>query len=170
MNSLRSLKALLFAGLVLMLASGQTGAQNKLLTIDDIFDPAKRVNFSGVTPTIRWMKDGKHYLLTNDPAKRDLPRIQKVDAVTGEAVAFFDAAKMQAAFAALPGISAQDARQLSNRGSYQLSPAETAVLLNWANDLFYYEFGSDRAVRLTSNPDEEEIGRASCRERVYVLV
>ena len=66
---------------------------------------------------------------------------------------------MQAAFASLPGVSAQDARQLANRGNYSLNPAETAVLINWANDLFYYEFGSDRAIRLTSNP-EEEVGEA----------
>jgi dipeptidyl-peptidase-4 len=84
-----------------------------------------------------------------------VPRLQKVDAATGEAVPFFDSAKMQAAFAALPGVSAQDARQLSNRGSYQMNPNETAVLINWANDLFYYEFGSERAVRLTSSPEEE---------------
>ena len=134
-------------------------AQNKLLTIDDIFDPVKRVNFSGSTPTIRWLKDGNHYLLTNEAGRRDVPRLQKVNAATGEAVPFFDAAKMQAAFAALPGVTAQDARQLANRSNYNLNPSETAVLINWSNDLFYYEFGSDRAIRLTSNP-EEEVGEA----------
>ncbi|HEU4932613.1 MAG TPA: S9 family peptidase [Pyrinomonadaceae bacterium] len=134
-------------------------SQNKLLTIDDIFDPVKRVNFNGSTPTVRWLKDGNHYLITNEATRRDLPRLQKVNAATGEAVPFFDAAKMQAAFAALPGVTAADARQLANRGNYNLNPAETAVLINWSNDLFYYEFGSDRAVRLTSNP-EEEVGEA----------
>ena len=141
---------------VLLLSPGiAVRAQNKLLTIDDIFDPVKRVNFNGSTPTIRWLKDGNHYLLTNEAGKRDLPRLQKVNAATGEAVPFFDAAKMQAAFAALPGVSAPDARQLANRGNYNINPAETAVLINWSNDLFYYEFGSDRAIRLTSNPEEE---------------
>jgi dipeptidyl-peptidase-4 len=130
-------------------------AQQKVLTIDDIYDPAKRVNFNGTTPSFRWLKNGTHYLLTNEASRRDVPRIQKVDAATGEAVAFFDPGKMQAAFAALPGISSDDARQLANRGSYQMNPAETAALINWANDLFYYEFGTDRAIRLTSNPDEE---------------
>lgn len=134
-------------------------AQNKLLTIDDIFDPVKKVNFSGTTHTIRWLKDGNHYLLTNEASRRDLPRLQKVNAATGEAVPFFDAAKMQAAFAALPGVTVTDARQLANRGNYNLNPAETAALINWSNDLFYYEFGSDRAIRLTSNP-EEEVGEA----------
>ena len=130
-------------------------SQQKLLTIDDIFDPAKRVNFNGTTPTVRWLKDGNHYLLVNDASRRDVPRLQKVNAATGEAVPFFDAAKMQAAFAALPGISAENARQLASRGNYNLNPAQTAALINWANDLFYYEFGSDRAIRLTSNPEEE---------------
>ena len=141
-------------GLVLAL-SVSVQAQQKLLTIDDIFDPAKRVNFNGSTPPIRWLKDGNHYLVTNEASRRDVPRLQKVNAATGVATAFFDAAKMQAAFAALPGISAGDARQLANRGTYNLNPAETAVLLNWANDLFYYEFGSDRAIRLTSTPEPE---------------
>jgi hypothetical protein len=42
----------------------------------------KRVNFSGTTPNIRWLKDGTHYLLTNEASRRDVPRLQKVDAAT----------------------------------------------------------------------------------------
>jgi dipeptidyl-peptidase 4 len=146
---------LTLCALLLVAVAVPVGAQQKLLTIDDIFDPVKRVNFNGTTPTVRWLKDGNHYLVTNEASRRDVPRLQKVNAATGEAVAFFDAAKMQAAFAALPGVSADNARQLANRGNYNLNPAETAVLINWSNDLFYYELGSDRAVRLTSNPEEE---------------
>ena len=141
--------------LVLVLIPSAALAQQKLLTVDDIFDPVKRINFNGTTPTGRWLSDGKHYLLTNEASRRDVPRIQKVDVATGEAVPFFDAAKMQAAFQSLPGITAQDAQQLANRGSYVLNPAENAALINWSNDLFYYEFGSDRAIRLTNTPDEE---------------
>ncbi|HEX6718043.1 MAG TPA: S9 family peptidase [Pyrinomonadaceae bacterium] len=147
--------ALLLATVFVALVTQSLKAQNKLLTIDDIFDPAKKVNFDGSKPTVRWLNDGKHYLITNEASRRDVPRLQKVDAATGEAVPFFDTAKMQAAFDALPGVSAEDARQLANRGEYNLNPTETAVLINFANDLFYYEFGSDRAIRLTSNPEEE---------------
>jgi dipeptidyl-peptidase 4 len=148
-------RALLLATVFLALATQSLKAQNKLLTIDDIFDPVKKVNFSGTTPAVRWLKDGHHYLITNEAERKDVPRLQKVNAATGATTPFFDAAKMQAAFAALPGISVENARQLANRGNYDLNPAETAVLINWSNDLFYYEFGSDRAVRLTSNPDPE---------------
>jgi len=155
MKKIIQLKALAPIFIFVALAAAPSQAQNKLLTIDDIFDPAKRVNFNGTTPAVRWLKDGNHYLLTNEASRRDVPRLQKVNAATGEAVAFFDTAKMQAAFAALPGVTAEDARLLANRGNYNLNPAETGVLINWSNDLFYYEFGSDRAIRLTSNPEEE---------------
>lgn len=129
-------------------------AQQKLLTIDDIFDPQKRVNFSGTPANPRWLKDGLHYIVASKD-RAAFPRLLKVNAVTGKSEPFYDAAKMQAAFAALPGLSKEDARRLANQTAYELNPAETGVLINFANDLFYYEFGSDRAVRLTSNPDEE---------------
>ena len=148
-------RALFLTIVFLAFATHSLEAQNKLLTIDDIFDPVKKVNFNGTTPTVRWLKDGNHYLVTNESSRRDVPRLQKVNAATGEVTPFFDSAKMQAAFTALPGVTAEDARQLANRGNYDMNPAETAVLINWSNDLFYYEFGSDRAIRLTSNPEEE---------------
>src|SRR6267378_5119035 len=151
---LNNLRRALFALVFLVSISASILAQQKQLTIDDIFDPARKVNFSGSVPTIRWLKDGVHYLQTNDPAKH-LPRIQKVNASTAEAVPFFDVARMQTAFTTIPGITAQQASQLSSRGSYQLNPTENAVLINFANDVFYYELGSDKAVRLTNNPEEE---------------
>ena len=139
---------------ILLLFIPPIAAQNKLLTIDDIFDPAKRVNFSGNPSSPRWLKDGLHYLVASKD-RNAFPRLLKVNAVTGKSEPFYDAAKMQAAFAALPGISKEDARRLASQSSYDMNPGETGVLINFANDLFYYEFGSDRAVRLTSNPDEE---------------
>jgi dipeptidyl-peptidase-4 len=133
-------------------------AQEKLLTIDDIYDPGKRVNFSGTPASPRWLKDGVHYIVTNKD-RTAFPRLLKVNAITGKSEAFYDGAKMEAAFTALPGFSKEVAHRLANQTSYQMNPAETGVLINHANDLFYYEFGSDRAVRLTSNP-EEEVGEA----------
>jgi len=140
---------------IILLQTAAVLAQDKLLTVDDIFDPAKKVNFSGTVPSIRWLKDGKHYLLANDPSRRDVPRLQKIDAVSGQAEPLFDSAKMQAALSALGGVTEQDARSLANRASYQFSNDETAVLINWNNDLFYYQFGSDKALRVTNNPEEE---------------
>ena len=131
-------------------------AQNKRLTMDDIFDPdpAKRVNFSGTPASPRWLKDGEHYIVASKD-RNAFPRLLKVNAVTGQSEPFYDAAKMQAAFLAMPGTSKDDAHRLANQTSYEFNPSETGVLINFANDLFYYEFGSDRTIRLTANPDEE---------------
>lgn len=152
-NHTRQLIAFLF-----LIVIPSVSAQNKLLTIDDIFDPAKRVNFSGTPSNPRWLKDGVHYIVVSKD-RSAFPRLLKVNAVTGASAPFYDAAKMQAAFAALPGVSKEDARRLANQSSYQLNPSENGALINFANDLFYYEFGTDRAVRLTSNP-EEEVGES----------
>ncbi|HKP71423.1 MAG TPA: DPP IV N-terminal domain-containing protein, partial [Pyrinomonadaceae bacterium] len=141
--------------LILLSVSAAALAQDRLLTVDDIYDPVKRVNFNGTPPNPRWLKDGKYYLVAGDPKKPDQPRLLKVNALTGDSSAFFDASKMEAALAALPGMSRDDARRLSNRTNYQLNPAQTGALLNHANDLFYYEFGSASAWRLTNSPDEE---------------
>ncbi|MCM3905811.1 MAG: S9 family peptidase [Pyrinomonadaceae bacterium] len=142
---------------LLLILAPAARAQQRLLTIDDIFDPAKKVNFGGTVPNIRWLKDGTHYLLANDPSNSNVPRLQKVNALTGAATAFHDAAKMEAAFKALGGLSDADAKQLANRGSYDFNHKETAVLIKFANDLFLYELGTDTALRVT-NSAEEEVG------------
>jgi hypothetical protein len=63
-------------------------AQTKLLTIDDIFDPAKRTNFSGNPAQPRWLKDGAHYIVASKDRNAS-PRLQKVDAVTGKSEPFY---------------------------------------------------------------------------------
>jgi dipeptidyl-peptidase-4 len=95
--------------------------------------------------------------LSNDPSKKNVPRLQKVNARTGEATPFLDSAKMEAAFNALGGITDAEAKQLASRGTYMFNASETAVLINFANDLFYYQLGSDKAIRVT-NSAEEEVG------------
>jgi dipeptidyl-peptidase-4 len=123
-------------------------AQDKLLTLDDLYDPAKRVNFNGAPPIgLTWL-DEKHYL------QRKGPQLLKVDAMTGESRPFYDAAKMEAAFAKLPGISAEDAKQIA-QSRFNLYAGKSTALINYANDLFYYQFDSDRAVRLTHSAEEE---------------
>ncbi|MDT7780834.1 MAG: dipeptidyl-peptidase 4 [Acidobacteriota bacterium] len=129
-------------------------AQDKLLTVEDIFDPVKKVNFNG-TPSkdIEWLKDGEHFLQSKKEG--DTTLLLRVDARTGEAVPFFDASKMEAALARLPAISRDEARKLAHADSYHLNPSQTALLLNFNLDLIYYELNSKTAARLTTDPEEE---------------
>src|SRR6266436_7121992 len=90
--------------LLVLVLTPSLRAQDKQLTIDDIFDPAKRVNFAGTPSNPRWLKDGVHYIVASKDRAAS-PRLFKVNAVTGKSEAFYNAAKMAAAFDALPGIS-----------------------------------------------------------------
>jgi dipeptidyl-peptidase-4 len=132
-------------------------AQEKTLTIDDIFDPVKKVDFNGTPmPGLRWLRDGAHYLQPKIDPKTRMGQLLKVDVLTGESVPFYDAAKMEAALAATTGIKPEDAKRLSNRPAFHMNDDMTAALINHAGDLFYYEFGTGKAARLTNNPDTEE--------------
>lgn len=146
----------LLALFLLLCCAPRAWAQGKLLTIDDIYDPVKRVDFNGNPPrNLDWLKDGDAYLQGRTDRQTRTSALLKVNARTGESVPFFDAARMEAALLKLGGMSAQAARELAHRDSYHLNPAQTAVLLNYGNDLIYYELGSATALRLTNNPEEE---------------
>src|SRR6266540_3280192 len=93
---LRASPRILFFLAATLFLNFSPSAQDGLLTLDDLYDPEKRVNFSGNPPPgLIWLDDS-HYL----------QGARKVNALTGEAAPLFDAAKMEAAFAKLPGVSA----------------------------------------------------------------
>src|ERR687896_222982 len=133
---------LLFA--LLLLCPAHARAQQRLLTIDDIYDPVKKLNFAVPSKERVWLNDGEHYL---EGVKRgDANALMKVNARTGEAAPFFDAARMEAALAKVQGVTAEEAKSLAHQDSYKLNRAQTAVLLKAANDLVYYELNADAAV------------------------
>ncbi len=139
---------------LLLLGPQAAWAQQKLLTVEDIYDPAKKVNFSGAAVSgLEWLKDGEHYLHSRKAEGGNA--LMRVNARTGAAEPFFDAARMEAALAKIQGVSAAEAKTLARQSSYKLNPAQTAALLNVSNDLVYYELNSDAAVRLTMSAEEE---------------
>jgi dipeptidyl-peptidase 4 len=131
-------------------------AQEKRLTIDDIYDPEKKVDFTGHPPAnLTWLDDG-HYLWPKPDPKGKTTELLRVEAATGRTEPFFDAARMEAALGRLPGVKADEARALSRQASYTMNPARTAVVVGVADDLYRYDFGAEAAVRLTSAPGKEE--------------
>lgn len=125
-----------------------------MLTIEDLYDPQTRIDFSGGAPIgLTWISD-THYIWAK-PAGGSVDWV-KVDAATGRSEPLFDAARMREAFAALPGLSAEDVAQLPNQRGLEFSSSYAAVVLSIADDLYYYQFGQPRAVRLTFDPGEEE--------------
>lgn len=142
--------------LIVLVAVRPTVAQQKMLTIDDLYDPKTKVNFSGSPPLdLTWLPDGLYYLQRKTDPKTTDRELLKVNALTGEATPFFDMAKMEAAFARLPGFSLDQAKRVAHQDSLLMNRNKTAALINEAHDLFFYQFGSDTAVRLTNGPEPE---------------
>ena len=152
--------------LVLLLSFfGQVGtavAQQKLLSIDDLYDPDTRIDFSGDPASgLTWISD-THYLQSRQNPADQRTELVKVEATTGETEPLFDVAQMEAAIAALPGITPEEARRIARRRpammKMNMNRTSTSTVLTIAGDLYYYEFGADQAQRLTFSPgDEKEV-------------
>jgi dipeptidyl-peptidase-4 len=140
----------LSAGVMLLVTVLDAPAQQKLLTLDDVYDPQSRINFTG-TPAIglKWM-DATHYL--QPPADRDSREWTKVDASSGRATPLFDVPKMEAALAKLPGVPSEEAHRVPRSPDIQFSDKISVALMTIASDLYIYDFHDDRAVRLTYSP------------------
>jgi len=146
----------LSASLAVALVAATASAQQKRLTLDDIDGPAARVNFSGApAPAFAWI-DANHYAWPRAAEGREAVDWMKVDAATGASVPLFDAAKAEAAIAALPGIAADDARRLLRSRDLVFNHDFTQAIVTIADDLYLCVFAANRAVRLTSAPGDED--------------
>ena len=91
------MKKLSWLAIALFTFSSAVSAQDRLLTIDDIFNPdmSKRVKFGGTPVAVQWAADGKSFKqMVNG-------RLMRVDAVTGQAVPYFDSGSLAAALSAM---------------------------------------------------------------------
>ena len=153
----------LAAGLCLILTATASAQTRLPLTIAAIYDPERRVDFSGTPPTnLRWL-DADTYL----QIRRIQPSGQgqaggggvewlRVDAASGRTSLLFDPARMEAALAGLAGVPRTQAALRARAGDLLLNPAKNGVLLDIADDLYFYDFASAAATRLTSAPGPEE--------------
>jgi dipeptidyl-peptidase-4 len=106
-------------------------AQQKPLTLDDLYDPQKRVDFVGTVPTgLVWLDDQRYLQVRGGgggprgggqagPSAQAGPvEWLIIDAATGQATPFLDVGKLEAALGAIPGVSAADAKRLASRRSF----------------------------------------------------
>jgi dipeptidyl-peptidase-4 len=126
-------------------------AQNRLLTVDDIYHPdaTKRIAFGGSPARVTWAPDGKSFKETRTG------KLMRVDAVTGNAVPYFDAERFAAALQRTAGISAAEATRIANSANLTFNKGETAILVNNANDLWHYDVAEGVLTRLTNNKESE---------------
>ena len=152
--------ALAFGAAALLAQSGQ-----KPLSLDVIFAPGTQVNFSGFPQQTAWLDDDT-YLVRRPGAGRPW---QKVNVATGASTPLYDEAAVESALAALPGVS-RSAAASAARGSLEFNDAHSAALVTLASDLYYYDFASGRAARLTNQTGDEELASFSPNGQMVAFV
>ncbi|MBM3773033.1 MAG: S9 family peptidase [Acidimicrobiia bacterium] len=135
-----------------------TLAQQRPLTIDDLYDPTRRVNFAGAPiPPVSWI-DGRRYAMARQTA--DGPEWQAVDAATGTAMSLLTAERLERALTAA-GVAGDAARQASRARTLTFDGRFASTLHTIGGDLYVYTLATDRAVRLTTTTGPEEFASFS---------
>lgn len=137
-------------------APALVAAQGRALTIDDLYDPDRRIDFSGKAPSgLTWISDTQ-YVWAKPAESGGSAEWLKVTAATGASEPLFDAAAMRRAFERLPGIRPADVAGLPARRALEMNRDRTATVVSLNDDLYFYQFGAADAVRLTSTTEAEE--------------
>jgi dipeptidyl-peptidase-4 len=146
-----------------LLVSAAALAQQRSLTIDEIYNPDQRVDFSGRTPSgLTWLDDTHYLQRERDPANGS-NRLLSVEADTGESEPLIDIEELETAIAAVPGMSEAAARQAVRAGRFVWNRDHTAMVMDISNDLYYFgvpgdePFAPARVRRLTRDPAEESM-------------
>jgi dipeptidyl-peptidase-4 len=164
----RTLVAAVAAGILATPATVDAQVGGRRLTIEDIYSPTRRVNFGGSPETgITWLDPSTY--LTRRRVSAGMEWL-KVDAASGRTSPLFVATAMQAALAALPGVTRDEAARVAHSDDLIFNPDRTGALLTIADDLYFYAFGSARADRLTAQAGEEEVATFSPDGRSVAFV
>jgi len=138
----------------------------KPLTLDALYSPEKPVDFSGARTTITWLDDSSFVPQVSarfgratggsgsDTSSDASP--QKVDALTGNAEPLFDANKLAAALAKVPGLTPEDTRRYARARLSSFSPDRHGLLVTIGDDLYFYGIPDDRLVRITHGTGHQE--------------
>jgi dipeptidyl-peptidase-4 len=126
-------------------------AQDKLLTLDDIFnpDPKVRVRLGGTPVFVQWAPDGKSFRQAIGG------RLMRVNAVTGDAVPYFEPGELVAALMRA-GVKQADATAIAGSPNLLFDSTEQGILIRHAADLWYFSPATRQLRRLTNSPEVEE--------------
>ena len=157
----RSRRAPAVVLLLATLVASRAAAQDRLLTLDDIYDPVRRLDFGRPLSTssgagIAWIDD-EHYRVARElPGGRGRFAHLRVNVDSGVETPLFNPETLQTAIAALPGVNVEDAALLARQRSYTFNRTATALILTVGDDLYHWTVGSPRLVQISSAAGREE--------------
>ncbi|MDA1092224.1 MAG: S9 family peptidase [Acidobacteria bacterium] len=148
-------------------------AQQRALSLDDIYAPEARVDFSGRLPSdLGWISE-THYLERRRDPNTGRTEVLAVEAVTGAEAPYLDLDNFERALADIPGMSADDARGAARSGAYVWDRDHHGLVVSISNDLYYAsraEIDESRVRRLTRDPSPERTPTFSPDGRMVAFV
>lgn len=142
--------------LLLSVFASRAPAQERLLTLDRIFDPKTKENFSGnPQKDFVWIDDRSFLWPRTDTAGRIIDYLV-VDAATGAERPLLDRRRLRQAILERAGVDEKEAERLSSRPKLLLNAKRDAFLLTIAQDLWIYTIRDGSLARLTSDAGAEE--------------
>src|SRR5262245_56886497 len=158
------------AVVLLALASRPAAAQQKTLTLDEIYDPQKKVEFGGKPVTgLAWLDD-THYVWPQAGAAGQPEQLLKVEALTGRSEPLVDTERMEAALARVEGVSADDAKRAAAAKPTVTDATRTKIVVAIAGDLYFYDAAAGQARRITAGAGDEEEATLSPDARQVAFV
>ena len=143
-------------------SAGSAEPPSGALSLAEIFSPDSevRVEFGGVPAKgLVWSPEGSGFLRSQAEGTSYLPPLRE-RIVDGSKEPLFDQESLTHALSSLPDVSESDAKRVLE-DEVQLSPFHDALLIERADDLYSYTLTTGKAIRLTHNPEPEELARFS---------
>jgi dipeptidyl-peptidase 4 len=137
-------------------AGEQPAGERKLVTLDDLYDPQKPVDFNGSPQGGFVWTDEEHYLALRGAPKTRKGEWKIVEAATGKEETFGDPARAKAAIVAATGARESEAGQLAQLDPARMTADRSALFFTSRKDLYVWLAASDKVVRLTNTPDAAE--------------
>lgn len=128
---------------------------DKRLTLDALYDPARKPDFAGTAPRdVTWIDEVRFHWTRTDPQTRVAEHFVG-DAETGAVRRLFDPAWLESALVEA-GVSRSDARSAARRKAPAMDAARTVMVVAAGGDLFRVAFEPPRLARLTRGPAKDE--------------
>jgi len=140
------------------------------LTIENIFDPKQKVAFAGAPQSGFVWLDDKTLTWPRTNEKNEVVEQAVVDAETGKTRTLFTAAKLEAAARKIAGVSADEAKRLTQQRNWNFSPNKKSVVVTISGDLYLWNLDADSLTRLTSAPGSAQEASFSPDGRTVAFV
>ena len=140
---------------IALLAATPLLAQKKPLTFESIYDPDKKVYFSGaVQSDFDWLDDTT-FLWPRKNAEGDFAAWRLYDVTTGKERPLLNRARLRRELTSL-GVPNDAAKEAAESDELRFDARKTAAVFRANEDLYLYSIAKETVVRLTTAPGEEE--------------